>query len=290
LREVDQTGLRMMHLPPSLHILARTAKCLAVSLTLAAFANGQQLSNSFGCESHTVTIDHFPGAKSAPAQAPDKRDSQALLEAEFSGFDPQYSVESVHFVVLFVRDGSKLDRTVGTLRILAFVRNRGTELVKELTDHDDLPFKSHGWYKDWHLPLLLRVELEPPQAAEDISPSDDPMVEHAGRPQVRLHQADPKKPVFLLKFIGLTPAGGWGEVEAESALVLDLRGGDLNAPAAVGCIKNDFAGQNHDDEWIHCTWRRNDYVCSTNAYYGRDWEFQLIAGRRLPAKHRISGR
>ena len=263
-----------------LAVIVSVAMCSPVNVAVA-----QEISGSFRCESHTVAIDRFPGAIAVSPQD-DTTNSTRILEAQFSGFDPQYPVESVHFRISFVRDQTNIERAVGRLRILASIGNHDSEQVKEIIDGDNVHVGSQVWYDNWELSRVLHVSFETAETGEALADSDDPMVDHSGRPQVRIHQAEAKKPVFLIKFIGLTAAGGWGEVDTEEAIVLDLRSGDLVAPAAVGCVKNDFAGQNHEDESIECLWnqRYGDYVCRTNAYYGRDWNFLLIQGRKLPRK------
>lgn len=38
-------------------------------------------------------------------------------------------------------------------------------------------------------------------------------------------------------------AAGWGDVDSDNAMVLDLGGETLSSSTALGCIKDDFAGQ-----------------------------------------------
>lgn len=273
-------------------MLVRAFVYLALPVTMAAFAPCQQISGSFRCDSHTVAIDRFPAAKSVPASPPTERESEKILETEFSAFDPTYSLESVRLALFFVQDRANPYRKVGKIRIMALLRTQGGQQWRELIDEETGHLVSPGWYDNGWLSLLLRSDLEQPQADDEVSASDDPMVEHSGRPQVRIQQAEAKIPLFLLKFIGLTSAGGRGDVDTEQAIVLDLRGGEFVAPAAVGCVKNDFAGEGHEDEWINCQWNahRQDYVCRTNAYYNHDWAFLLIEGKKLPVKSRTRSR
>jgi hypothetical protein len=272
--------------PGVMRALKRTVLCGAASVTMTAIAAGQQTVGSFRCDSHTVAIDRLPGAKSIPAKEPDKQDSHKILQADFSGFDPQYSLESVGFVVLFAPNPpTPYGRPDGKLRVLALLRSHGSDQWRELAG-DDTEASPAVWYDNRLISDLLRVNSEPAEAGLEPDPSDDPTVEKSGRPQIRIHQAQKGTPVFFLKFIGLTPAGGHGDVDAERAMALDLRRGTLAAPAAVGCVKNDFAGEGHEDEWIDCQWRPTlqDYVCKNNAHYSYDWEFLLIKGEKLPAK------
>jgi len=268
----------------------RGVQSVALLLVIPCVAAGQQADSGFHCESHTAAIDRLPGAKFTAAEVPDTAGTREILQADFSSFDPQYSLQSVHFVILFVPapPNPNTTSTRGRLRLLARAGTHGSEQWRELTDEEGAKdLSQHGsWYDNWVVSDLLRANFEAPQAGEETNPSDDPTVWTSGRPQVRIHQAQKGKPVFLLTSIGLAQAGGHGEVETEQAIVLDLRGGVLTAPAFVGCIKNDFASEQHRDEWVDCRWnsRLQDYVCKSNAYYDHDWRFLLIKGEKLPAK------
>lgn len=270
--------------------LADTILCLAAFLSLTLVVDGQQTVGSFQCSFNTVAIDRMHGSRFVPIQSPSPSDSPKILTTDFSGFDPQYALNSVHFEVVFVPDQDNRELHIGKLRILARLWSGTHEQWLELVDSDtkqsvdpEKPWFSYGSLSD-----RLRVRFEPLSPDDEPAASDDPSVERWARPQVRIHQAAPKIPVFLMKYVSLTRAGGRGDVDTEQAIVLDMRGADLMATASVGCVKNDFAGENHEDEWIECLWnpRYADYVCRTNSYYGHDWDFLLIEGRKLPPKRR----
>jgi len=273
--------------PQVMRALTRAILCLMLSVMMTSIVTGQQIIPNFRCDSHTVEIDRLPGAKSIPAKEPDKQISHRILQADFSGFDPQYNLETVRFVLFFDPTQSALNSPYGKLRILTLLRSHGSDQWRELTGDraDALEPAKARWYDNFPISYLLDVTFEPPQAGEENALPDDPLVSESGRPQARVHQAQKGTPVFLLKFIGLTSAGGHGVVETERAIVLDLRGGELAAPAAVGCIKNDFASEQHKDEWIDCQWNHKlqDYVCRNNTHYKHDWDFLLIKGEKLPS-------
>ena len=176
---------------------------------------------------------------------------------------------------------------------MARVRDTAGERWFELGDQDTKPGAgAQEWYTYRPLAALLRVSYVTPQSGEQATASDDPVVEREGRPQLQIQQAESKKPIFLLKFIGLTVAGGWGEVDTERAIAVDLGALEWKVPAAVGCVKNDFAGQNHENQWVDCRWssQQQDYVCETNAFYAHEWKFALIEGKKLPSVARTRRR
>lgn len=84
-----------------------------------------------------------------------------------------------------------------------------------------------------------------------------------------------------MKFIGIAAAGGWGDVDSDNAMVLDLRHGKLSMPGAIGCIKDDFAGQGPGGGWASCHWDRaiQDYDCETN-----EGGFLLVSGKKIRSK------
>jgi len=270
----------------------RIVQVAALSALMVTRAAGQQIVGKFRCESHTVGIDRLPGAKFTPIQEPTKIEVRKVLEADFSGFGPENSVKAIHFLVQYVPGSLHEGAHQGRLRILAQIESNAGRRWWELAD-DLTPISQPGtWYDNGQSSDLLRVDFQSPQPGEVPDPTDDPAVYQSGRPQLRIHQAEKGKPVFLLKYIGWYQAGGHGDVDTEEAMVLDFRGNTPAAPAAVGCIKNDFASEQHRDEWIDCRWqpRREDYVCRNNSFYDHAWSFFLIGGKKLPAKSKPRSR
>jgi hypothetical protein len=84
-------------------LLLRTILSLGLALVFASGAAGQAVAGSFRCDYFTAAIDRLPAAKFV-ATTHDLSGSQKILQADFSGFDPLYSLESIHFEVLFVQD------------------------------------------------------------------------------------------------------------------------------------------------------------------------------------------
>ena len=121
------------------------------------------------------------------------------------------------------------------------------------------------------LATLLRARLVPA----------DPSFPDPGSPAIRFEQPETGVPIFLVKFIGIAPAGGWGDVDSDNALVLDLRNRTLSMPAALGCIKDDFAGQGPGGGWARCHWdpMHHDYDCATSG-----GEFFLVSGKKVTSK------
>jgi len=56
----------------------------------------------------------MPGAPFLPIESPSQRDSRKILEADFSGFDVNYSLDTVHFEILFVQDQAIRELIVGS--------------------------------------------------------------------------------------------------------------------------------------------------------------------------------
>ncbi|HET9406882.1 MAG TPA: hypothetical protein VFO39_06555 [Candidatus Sulfotelmatobacter sp.] len=264
----------------------RRLRALVLSgLVTSAIAVAQQNSGRFECESHTVAIDRLPDARLIPIHGPDNSGAQQILRADFSGFDAKYTIQSVHFVVFFTPEPApNLSVPRGKLSVQALVTKHGSQEWSVLADEDGRnSLLRQGWYENSALADLVQVFSELAESYEEPNSSDDPQVTQSGRPQVRIQQAESKQPVFLLTFIRLASAGGHGDVETEEGMVLDLRTEPFTAPAAVGCIKNDFASEQHVDERISCAWsaKQQDYICRTNASYAHEWRFLLIAGKKL---------
>jgi len=269
---------------------SRRAWILLSSLSVALLvlpASAQ--SASFACDSRLVAVDRYPTAQPVENRPESVQNGKALSEADFAGFKQNYSLESVHFVIVFEPDKPGTPETMnptGTLRVFARIRSLGREFWHEIEDNGS-PRMTASWLQDSTTGMLLRTDFDntPERTDSDGKLYTDPIAGGEGDPQLRIQQAEPGVPIFLLKFISLVPAGPYPDAKAETALVLDLRRGELHTPSSISCIVADYPSLPHRSDSVSCTWKRDaqDFICDTDADSRKRWSFFLIAGKRRPA-------
>jgi hypothetical protein len=237
---------------------------IAVFLILFVLPCAQAQQADFGCDSATLFVNRL---SIVPREAVlgDSRSTKVLASQDFFGF-AKYGIDSVKLTIRFDADpdSSEVPRPTGSIRVRAVIRSAGKSSESEIRYSPD--------WRDPHSKELafLRARLTSPDPA-----SDDP-----GSPAIRIRQAETGLPVFLIKFIGVVAAGGRGDVDSHDAMVVDFRGGHFSMPVALGCIDNDFAGQEARGGSANCQWNHAhlDYACATS-----DGDFFLISGKRVVA-------
>ena len=244
-------------------------KLLPLGLLVVALAPVVEAQdNGFQCEEHSLFLYRLGQITGSPP-LPDGQGTKILVTKSFSGF-AKYGIDSVELTVRLEpdtgTDSEGRPKRTGDLRVAATIHSHDTTTTEEIRTRD---FSRRPKLNDvyTHLSMLLRARLTP---AEPMDPD-------SGRPNIRIEQPETSVPIILVKFIGIAAAGGWGDVDSDNAMVLDLRQGVLSVPAALGCIKDDFAGQGSGGGWATCSWdrARQDYDCKSSR-----GEFLLISGKR----------
>ena len=239
----------------------RLLPLISVLVILALPVQAQE--SWFQCEEHNLFVDRLAAIPSQPPLS-DGPGTKILATQNFSGFT-KYGLDSVKLTIHFDPDPNSGDapRSSGSIRVDVMVQSNGKSSVAEIRDLND-------WRMDprAELAILLRARLVPA----------DPSFPDPGSPAIRFEQPETGVPIFLIKFIGIAPVGGRGDVDSDNAMVLDLRQRTMSMPAALGCIKDDFAGQGPGGGWANCHWDHvhQDYDCDTS-----EGEFWLISGKKI---------
>lgn len=228
----------------------------------------QAQDDGFRCEEHNLFIDRLGAVPGVPP-LPDNAQTKILATQNFSDFS-KYGIDSITLTIRFDPDSGTdsegRPKPTGSLRIAATIRAHEKAWQEEIRERENWEPKLHDEYSN--VSILLRGRLMP----------TDPSSPDSERPNLRLEQPERGVPIFLVKFIGIAGTGGRGDVDSDNAVVLDLRGKTLSISAALGCIKDDFAGQGPGGGWVDCSWDhlRQDYKCKSS-----EGKFFLISGKQI---------
>jgi hypothetical protein len=239
---------------------------IAVILILFVLPCAQAQEADFDCHSATLFVNRLSIVPSETVMG-DSRSTKVLARQDFFGF-AKYGFDSVKLIIRFDADldSSGAPGQTGSIRVGAVIRIRSAGESSE---------SEIRYSPDWRDPHSKELVFLRARMINGDPANDDP-----GSPAISIQQAEAGLPVFLIKFIGVVAAGGMGDVDSHNAMVVDLRGGQLSIPVALGCIDNDFAGQEARGGSANCQWNhaRLDYACATS-----DGHFFLISGKRVVA-------
>lgn len=270
--KMDNTGFTVKRYRRGVAVKRKQLSFVSLLLFIALAPLTEAQEGGFRCEEHNLFINRLGALPSAPP-LPDIPETKILSTQTFSDFS-KYGIDSITLMIRFDPDSDTdsegRPKPTGSLRIAATIRAHEKTSEQEIRanrEREAWEPKLHDEYSK--VGILLRGRL---------IPASDPSFRDSERPNIRLEQPETGIPIFLVKFIGDAPAGGWGDVDSDNAMVLDLRGGTLSVPAALGCMKDDFAGQGPGGGWADCRWDHvhQDYKCKSSK-----GKFFLISGKQI---------